>query len=84
MLGVAREPVDLGAGRGPRPDPVWAEPRARQVGTQPAQNPQHERGRLPAELVALGFLGDRSSVTTLGSRQARGRASWLPHRRRVE
>jgi hypothetical protein len=24
MLGVAREPVDLGAGRGPRPDPVSA------------------------------------------------------------
>jgi hypothetical protein len=58
MLGVAREPVDLGAGRGPRPDPVCAEPRARRVGTQPARKPQHEPGRLPAELVALGFLGD--------------------------
>jgi len=65
MLGVAREPVDLGAGRGPRPDPVCAEPRARRVGTQPARKPQHEPGRLPAEPVALRFLGDRSSVTTL-------------------
>jgi hypothetical protein len=56
MLGVAREPVDLGAGRGSRPIPSARSPRARRPGSQPARDGQHEPGRLLAELVALGFV----------------------------